>query len=150
MRPASSAGATGRHGNGITSETFQFQVQSAPPEGQEAAQQPAPHEESKIRINPAPPVDALEGMIGVPMAIEPEEAYETPQWLWLTLPPGADLNHIQLWYYKTSGQDAGWYPSGAIAGFLEPGTLELRQTAGLQYIGVQINHGGIVALRSIE
>ena len=47
-----------------------------------------------------------------PLHLGPERVFETPQRVWLPIPPGVDLGALQLYYHHAHGDAAGWYPAG--------------------------------------
>jgi hypothetical protein len=84
--------------------------------------------------------------VSTPLAIAPEEVYETPQQVWLPVPNGTNPADMQVFYYHPSGEHAGWYPADNVEGWLVPNSYQYLRQNNQTYLGFQVNHAGIVQL----
>lgn len=92
-------------------------------------------------------IAALPGGVGPVFVVGPDRAFNGPQRVWLPVPADEDPADIDIYYYyHGGGSDAGWYRGVNVDGWLVPNeTLEVENN-GVTYIGVLVQHGGIVQL----
>ena len=83
-----------------------------------------------------------------PFHLGPERVFETPQRVWLPIPPGVDLGALQLYYHHSHGDATGWYPAEEVDGWLVPDSGIYLEVGGETYYGFVVRHAGIVQLRT--
>ena len=71
---------------------------------------------------------------------------DTPQRVWLPMPEGVAPGSAQLYYYRGSGSDRGWYPAENVEGWLVPGSYLNLDAGGVTYLGFLVRHAGVVRL----
>ncbi|MCC6142718.1 MAG: carboxypeptidase regulatory-like domain-containing protein [Candidatus Hydrogenedentes bacterium] len=91
-------------------------------------------------------VPALPDGVGDVINVGPAAAYETPQWILLPVPAGADVASLEVYYYQRTLNGGAWYLGANVGGWMVPETLEVRTLDGGTYLRVQVTHGGLVQL----
>ncbi|MCC6695986.1 MAG: BACON domain-containing protein [Candidatus Hydrogenedentes bacterium] len=101
--------------------------------------------------DPAKPVEAndvraLAGGVGPVYRVAEDQAFETPQRVWLPVPEGFSGSDLAVFYYQPTGDAVGWYPAENVEGWLVPESVTLDTVDGLSYIGLEIRHGATLQL----
>ena len=92
-------------------------------------------------VDGLPPIDdATEPTIGY--RIDPDEAFRTPQRIWLPIPADTNPADLVLMYYKGTVPNQGWHKAENIEGFLANDESIIADG----FYGVVVNHAGTVAL----
>jgi CSLREA domain-containing protein len=86
------------------------------------------------------------GGAGNACVIGPDCLFDAPQWVWLPVPDGMSAGELGVFYFKGRGEDAGWYPADNVEGWLVPESDLVSEFGGVECLGFQVRHGGIVQL----
>jgi CSLREA domain-containing protein len=83
---------------------------------------------------------------GPACVIGPDRLFDAPQWVWLPVPDGVSASELGVFYFKAGGEGAGWHPADSVEGWLAPEGCVQCECNGVEYLGIQALHGGVVQL----
>lgn len=92
------------------------------------------------------PLPELADGVGPVFEVAPEQLFDLPQRIWLPIPDGVDSSSLQPYLYLEGREYAGWHSGESVAGWLGPDGLMDLELNGLRYLGLLVNHGGIVRI----
>jgi hypothetical protein len=94
-------------------------------------------------------VTVLDGGAGIPYALAPEQAFESPERIWLPVPEGVDPATLTVYYHVADGVTHGWYAADTVQGWMVPGSLQIHEEDDGAWIGLSVTHGGVVQLGTV-
>jgi CSLREA domain-containing protein len=83
---------------------------------------------------------------GPACVIGPDRLFDAPQWVWMPVPDGVSASELGVFYFKAGGEGAGWHPADCVEGWLVPESCVQCECNGVEYLGFQALHGGVVQL----
>ncbi len=89
-------------------------------------------------------VTTLAEGLGSVFRIVPRGVYETHQEVRFPVPPGEDVDSLQLYFYCEARGDGRWYVGSQVADWLDP--VREETTEGSTYLVYRVRHSGIVQL----
>ncbi len=85
--------------------------------------------------------------VGAAYEILPDMVCLEPETIQLPVPEGVDASALEPAYLFVENGQASWVSGSHVAGWLEPGSVRVVDTADGVYVEFQVRHGGVVQLR---
>ncbi len=103
-------------------------------------------EATAVHVAQATVPPGLPGSDGPAYTIE-DRAFAAPRLVWLPIPASLEPADATLWYFFDDGMsEAGWVPAARMAGWLAEDAYWTVNLGGVDYLGVYVNHGGVVSV----
>ncbi len=94
-------------------------------------------------VGDLPPLDVGVGDV---FTLGPDQAFDTPQRVWLPIPAGASQDGLTVYYYYQDGPASDWVPGQLMEGWLVPDSEMILEFEGVVHYGLLVHHGAVVQL----
>lgn len=136
-----SVGATTASGNEFATAATSFHITPEVTPGIDAYMA-----KSTLTIEETSEVPAAEQGVGKVYSVQPERVFAKARQLLLPVPADLDPSRVRPLYYKTTGDDPGWFLGTKVEGWMASPNSRLVKRGGQYYLELYVHHAGVVQL----